>query len=306
MAQNPVPTQVDQMFTLAEDMADGLNSHEVAVGVKQNKEADVRAVLTAAQTAENLYQTARSFKTTQTAAQTLADSNAKAFIATSKRVLENYLGAQWSNAWVTAGFVNGSTAIPRTIEERQACLTALKNYFTANAAHENAPLSVTAALANAQFTALSGARSAVNDAATAAGTAKATRDTAVATLGTRMRGLIAELSQLLAADDPRWYAFGLSRPSDAQTPGVPDGLVLTPGTPGSVNADWADARRAARYRVFRQIIGTDPDFVHVATVTDSDATVNSFTSGMTVKVRVTAANDAGESQPSAEVQIVVP
>ena len=58
--------------------------------------------------------------------------------------------------------------------------------------------------------------------------------------------------------------------------------------------------------MYRQILGTDANFVHAATVTDSDATVNSFTSGMTVKVRVTAANDAGESQPSAEVQIVVP
>ena len=138
------------------------------------------------------------------------------------------------------------------------------------------------------------------------GTAKKTRDTAVADLRNRLTGLVGELGQLLEDDDPLWYAFGLSRPSDPETPGVPDALVLVPGTPGSINADWADARRADRYRVFRQIVGTDPDFVHVETVNDSDATVNSFSSGMTVKVRVTAVNDAGESAPSAEAQIVVP
>src|SRR5436309_2392914 len=37
------------------------------------------------------------------------------------------------------------------------------------------------------------------------------------------------------------------------------------GTPGSIIADWGKARRADRYRVFKQIVGTDPDFVHVAT-----------------------------------------
>jgi hypothetical protein len=73
-----------------------------------------------------------------------------------------------------------------------------------------------------------------------------------------------------------------------------------------VLVDWADARRAERYRVFRQIVGADADFVHAVTVTESDATLSGLTSGSTVKVRVTAANAAGESRPSAEAQIVVP
>jgi hypothetical protein len=46
--------------------------------------------------------------------------------------------------------------------------------------------------------------------------------------------------------------------------------------------------------------------VAVVTVTDSDATLTGLPSGATVQVRVTAANEAGESQPSAVVQIVVP
>jgi len=172
--------------------------------------------------------------------------------------------------------------------------------------HENAPLNVTAVQANALFTALSDARSAPTTRTRRRVLPKPFADGAVEALRKRERGLIDELTQLLTPDDARWYAFGLSRPSDPETPGVPDNLVLTPGAPGTINADWADALRAERYRLFKQIVGTDPDFVHVVTVTDSDATFNTVPSGSTVNVRVTAANDAGESQPSATVQIVVP
>jgi hypothetical protein len=306
MATNRLPDQLDRLFALAEDMADGLHAHEAPVGIKQNTEAAVRADLAAATAAEAEFQAKRRAKTDAVTAQTVADSNGKAFIGAAKRVLENYLGSRWSNAWATAGFVNGSTAIPGTIAERQSCLDALKAYFTSNAGHENAPLNVTAARAGALFTALSDARSAVHEAENAAGAAKAARDTAVLALRTRMSGLIGELDQLLDEDDPRWYAFGLNRPADPDRPDIPDSLVLTAGPAGTVLVDWADARRAERYRVFRQIVGADADFVHAVTVTESDATLSGLPSGSTVKVRVTAANAAGESAPSAEAQIAVP
>lgn len=306
MATNALPRQLDRIFALAEDMADGLQTHESAVGIKQNTEAALRAALSAAQAAENNFQTKRNAKTLAVTAQTVADSNGKAFIAAAKSVLENYLGRHWSSAWASAGFVNGSTAIPNTLAERQSCLDALKTYFTTNPTHQNPPLNVTAPKASNLFTALSDARSAVNDAEHVAGAAKAAREAAVATLRTRMSGLVNELAQLLDPDDPRWYAFGLNRPADPETPGIPDNLVLTAGPAGTVLADWADARRAVRYRVFKQLVGTDADFVHVLTVSESDATLSGLPSGATLKVQVTAANDAGESAPSAQAHIAVP
>jgi len=235
MASNKLPEQLDLLFTQAEDMADGLHANEMTVGIKQNTEAALRAALTAAQAAESLFQTKRRDKVAATTAQTVVDSNGKAFIATAKNVLEHYLGKKWSPAWAAAGFVNTSTATPATLAERQTCLGALQTYFTANPAHQNNPLQVTAA--------------------------KAARDAAVLALHVRMSGLIAELGQLIKKDDPNWYAFGLSRPADAETPGIPDGLVLTAGPVGTVLVDWADARRAERYRVWKQVTGVDADFV---------------------------------------------
>jgi hypothetical protein len=63
----------------------------------------------------------------------------------------------------------------------------------------------------------------------------------------RIRELISELEQLLASEDPRWDAFGLNAPGAPETPEAPDNLILTPGTPGHVLADWSDARRVTAF-----------------------------------------------------------
>jgi hypothetical protein len=306
MAANDLPRALDALFTLAEDMADGLNTHEVTAGVKQNTQVAMRAAIAAANTAEANYAIAKAAKKTQTTAVTIADSNGKAFIGTARNVLEPFLGAEPSAAWEPAGFPADSLAIPATQAERQALLGKLRDYFTANPARENAPLVITAAQANSLFTALSDARSAANQGNTNAVEKKTLRDAAVTALRKRMRGLIDELEQLLADEDARWYAFGLNPPGAPATPEVPDGLALAGGGPGTVDADWSDAARAEHYRVWKQVVGVDADFVAVGSPTDSDFTLTGLPSGATVKVQITAVNDAGESQPSTTQQMVVP
>ncbi|PIZ49927.1 MAG: hypothetical protein COY42_02800 [Armatimonadetes bacterium CG_4_10_14_0_8_um_filter_66_14] len=120
MATNPIPDPLDALFTLAEDAADGLSAHETQVAVKQNTAAVMREALTAAQAAQTAYQAARAAKQALTAVQQVADSNAKAFLATARNVLANYLGGTWSQAWEPTGFPNQSTAVPSTVAERQA------------------------------------------------------------------------------------------------------------------------------------------------------------------------------------------
>jgi hypothetical protein len=305
MASNPLPKTLDPLFALAEDMADGLSAHETALGIKQNAEAVVRNALQSAQAAQAGFWTARNSKAARTAAQQVADSNAKAFLSATRGVLANYLGSTWSQAWEVTGFPNQSTAVPPTVAERQTLLSSLQIYLTAHPEHENAPLSVTAARAGELFAALSDARSAVNAALTDVGAQKAIRDREEAALRRRMRGLTDELTQLLEPDDPRWYAFGLNPPAAPDAPEIPDGLVLTPAEPGTLHADWADAPRANRYRVWKQVVGTDEDFVAALTVNDSDASLTDLPSGATVRVRVTAVNEAGESGGSEVGEAVV-
>jgi hypothetical protein len=305
MSSNRLPDQIDPLFTLAEDMADGCHTHEVAVGIKQNKETDVRADLTAAITAQAGFKASQTAKTALSAAVTVADSNAKAYISSARRVLISFLGEGYSQTWDATGFPNESTAVPATQGERQALLQSLKNYFTATPAQANAPLNVTAAQAGILFAALSDARSAAADGNNVSGQKKNLRDAAIAKLRTRMSGLIGELGQLLDDLDPRWLAFGLNQPGASSLPDQADSLVLTTGGAGVVLADWSDASRATRYRVFKQIVGVDAAFVAAATVTDSDYTFTGLPSGKTLKVQIISANDVGQAQPSVTAEMVV-
>lgn len=306
MAANPIPTSLNALTALAEDAADGANTHEAAVGLKQNKEADIRADLTDLLAKIAVHAAAVGVKPEQSAAVRTADSNGKAFIATSRDVLIPSLGGQWSQTWEPTGFPNQSLGVPRTQPERQSLLASLRDYFTANPMQENAPLSITAALAGTHFTALSDARSGFHQGVTLIGQTKATRDVAAIQLTKRLRGLIDELTQLLNGDDPRWYAFGFNPPSASATPDQVEGLVVTPGPNGTLFADWDDTPRAARYYVEIQIVGVDASFRRVATVIDSDATITGLTSGTTVRIRIIAVNDAGSGPPSDVLEVVIP
>ena len=306
MASNPLPAGLPQLLSLAEDMADGLDAHEVTVGVKQNTEVVLRADIAAVRAAEAAFGTTKTGKAAANDTLRIADSNARAFLKSARVVLAKVFGEDYNSAWEAAGFPNDSTAIPGTQEERMNLCAALATHFTAHPTQEVADprFKVTAAEATLRFDALSDARSAGHAASTLATQKKAPRDAAVEALRTRMRGLISELNQLLGDSDPRWDAFGLNAPGAVATPDTPEALLVTPGAPGILLADWADARLAARYRVWIQIMGVDAEFRPAATVTDSDATLSGLGSGKTVRVRVTALNDAGESTPSATVEVV--
>ncbi|MCX6896340.1 MAG: fibronectin type III domain-containing protein [Verrucomicrobia bacterium] len=310
MATNPIADALPQLFASAEDAADGAHDHGAAVNLQQNTEARIRADLAAARAAENAYAAAKTLKDTRSGELRIADSNARAFLKAARAVLAQNLGEDWTAAWEVTGFPGQSTAVPGTQDERMTLCSSLNNYFTNNPAMEvnTANLVVTAVRADALFTAFSNARNASNNANSAAAGARNGRDGAVNTLKTRLRGLIAELGQLLDDTSPLWDAFGLNAPGAAATlPGdVPEALIATPGATGTVHVEWADARNATRYRVWKQIVSVDADFVAVATVTDSDATLSGLPDTRTVKLRVTAVNDGGESLPSVEISVVVP
>ncbi len=304
MAANSLPKKYDLLVALAEDAADGAAVHETAIGLLQNTEARIRADLAALEAAQQTFQTARKTSLALTKAQRTADSNGKAFIAAAKGVLEPVLGGQWSIAWAPTGFVT-SLEVPSTLPGRQTLLGALRDYFTANPAHENAPLNVTAAQAAALHTGLSDARSAIKTGLVARGQKKSARNAAQRALKKRLAGLIGELDQLLGGGDPIWLAFGLNVPEGETTPEAPSELVLTQGGPGEVLADWDDVPNADHYRVFKQEVGVDADFVHLASPTDSDLTIEGLTAGNTLRVKVSAVSGSLEGPTSDVAEITV-
>jgi hypothetical protein len=161
-------------------------------------------------------------------------------------------------------------------------------------------------IADAKFTALSDARSALAFHVAIMGQKRATRDADETALRVRLRGAIDELTQLLENDDPLFYAFGINPPDASETPEQPENLVLTPGAPGTIYADWDNAPRADYYRVYRKVVGVDPDFTLDQSPADSDATLTGLPSGQTVQLHVIAVNEAGNSPASSTEEIVVP
>jgi len=306
MASNEIPqSPIERIIVLASGMADGANTYGAAAGLLQNTGSAIRADLTAAQAAESAFQAERTNKSAKSAAQQSADSNAKSFTAATKKILSLTLGNAWSTEWAAAGWNNPTLAIPASVPERLATLPAIAAYLTANSGKENAPATVTSANATALPAALSAAIAGVNTANVASGQAKATRDAAVEKLRQRMIGLVRELNQLLEADDARLYAFGLNRPEDPETPAIAAGLVATTGAPGIPLLDWANARRAERYKV--EIKNpNDTDLTEAAQVSDSEATLTGLPTGQSVTLRVLSANQSGYARPSDELVVTVP
>ena len=133
MAANPLPTAQSPVLALAEDMADGLDAHETAVGVKQNTEVVLRGAIDAVRGAEADFGTTKTGKADASAALRIADSNARAFLKNARAVLAKIFGEDYSPAWEAGGFTGKSTAVPGPQEERLHLWAALKTHCTARA-----------------------------------------------------------------------------------------------------------------------------------------------------------------------------
>jgi hypothetical protein len=306
MAGNPIPDLRDDLLSLAEDMADGLQTHQVAIGIAQNTETVVRAAITSLRTTEADAGMAKDQRQAAADAVEAADAAAYEFIGKARGVLAQFLGNRWNAAWEPTGFPDQSTAVPRTQEKRLNLCASLKIYFTSVPAHAVPALGVTAALADAAFTALSDARDALAQKTADQTTKLQLRDVAERNLRKRVRGCIEELYTLLADADGRWHAFGLNMPADPDTPEAVASLTLTANMAGKVVVAWPRARRATRYRIFTKVLTVDPEFVNVETVHDLEFMLTGLPSGQTLQVYVVAANDAGEAPASPTEQIVIP
>jgi hypothetical protein len=289
-------------------------------GLKQNAESALRDVLTAlvgtpagpggappaAPGLKDKWNTAKAAKTAGTGGFSTAKKNGRTTARTCVNVLKPRLGDQWNNSWQTAGFTDGSLAIP---ENPLTILRQISAYFAANPSHEVGNLKATATQCTSDAEAISTAATASNQSNTDAGTAKSDLEVGISNARSRLSGLRNELGQLLEDDDERWYAFGFSKPSDPETPEVPENLVITPGPAGShmVFIDWDNALRAASYRVLiKRNVVNSPELKNII-VTESEVTVSDIASATPITVTVSARNSkGGESNPTEPVNAAVP
>jgi hypothetical protein len=227
-------------------------------------------------------------------------------------VLKPRLGESWNNAWQAAGFTNHSLAVPTNPE---VLLGQIASYFSSNPTYEvpnlTPTISATAAACTAAAATINAAQAASNQSNVNAGQARKDLEGGIAAGRARLSGLRNELTPLLGPDDDLWYAFGFEKPSDPETPEVPQNLVVTPGAAGSrmIFTDWDDARRGESYRATIFNTATPPVQLAEAIVHESEAmfTLASTPAGTAIKVVVTARNTkGGESAGSAPASGTVP
>lgn len=305
MAANPTPDDDAVLKALAEDLADGCHLHEVTIGIKQNTEATLRAAITALDAAKMARGNAENDVLAKSATRQAADESGTGVLKNCRLRLVKLFGTQFNAQWQTAGWPNGTTAIPNTQDQRFSLLGSLKAYFTATPASESADMDATAAICGAAHTAISDARAAQNTAElTLAGT-KDTEKAAVRGLRKRVRGLIEELDTLLAEDDDRYTAFGLNVPA---TPVAPEGIIsltLTAQGGGKIHAEWPYSTRMGGTRLMKKIVGVDDEFASAGTTEGLEKTLNGFTPGVTVQMKVIPYNDGGDGPESPTQSVVV-
>jgi hypothetical protein len=321
MASNEIPKSYDLLIEHMEDAADGAGAFGPLVGLRQNTEPRIRFDLEAltGRPAGNggtppaipglkaLVNAARANKTAKTAALRTVQSNGRALAMTCISTLKPVLGTTWNSQWNAAGFDGGSLSVPTNPMTQ---LQQLRAYYLANPGREVSSvngIACTAAACEAAAQAISTAQSESNQSNTEVGIAQANFVAGVADGRRRMSGLRDELSQLLKSDDERWYAFGFDRPSDPVTPEVPENVTIQLGIAGagSIFTNWDDARRATGYRG-RILDAATNNELATELMQDTEWMVSGLPSGQEVIVLVTARNEAGESQATAPVKVMVP
>jgi hypothetical protein len=306
MATNPTPDDDDVVISLTEELADGCHVHEVSLGIKAQTEAVMRAALLGAKTALMGLGAAKVLRDQKEGLLETADAAGTVVLKNCRMRMVKLYGPKFDANWEAAGWPSQSTAVPENEDERFTLLGAMDLYLTANPGAESEAFDTTAALCHTAHEAVSDARGALNVAESAVTTAKKTTlPAAMRTLRKRVRGLIVELGNLLAEDDPRWEEFGLNIPANPSAPEAIDDLTLTALGGAKAFAQWPYASRMTGTRIMLKRIGVDDEPVSAGTVGGLEKMLPGLTVGQTIEVFVIAYNDGGDAPPSPTKSVVV-
>jgi hypothetical protein len=172
-------------------------------------------------------------KDARSALKALSDGTVKTLLTAYRDVMERIHGKKHNAGWSAAGFTDG-VSVPREHDKRQSLLAAMRSYLAANAGHEASlpqpsgpPLAVTAAAALALGVTFQAAFDLVNTREAEQANCKNLRDADKRGLFDEVSGTIRELGDLIAADDPRWEAFGLNIPANPNPPEPVSAATLT-------------------------------------------------------------------------------
>lgn len=306
MATNTIPTDTGEFVDLATNMLSGLSALGETLGITQI------APTTFAFTLDNFTGCRASFSSARTVVQVASTAWVAAteavgdWLVVARSILAGRFGNRWSAAWVQAGFIDHSTAVPRRVGQRLSLAQSLATFFSANPSYQVTDLLVTAARATALRNAALTAQGTREVAEVAARDRGVECETARAELTAMMRSLIGILKSTLARDDARWVQFGLNVPGSDSTPGVPVNLTVGTDYAGSIVGLCEALPLARRYRWRMRIAGVEPEFRLVATTTVPVAQIAPVTPGVTLEFIVQGVNGGSQGVACAPVLFTMP
>jgi hypothetical protein len=314
MTDNRIPQNYEPLVVALEHAIAGARQCGEAVGLKQNNADSLSAALVnltgagvdAAATVGHKarWSKAKAAKSAAVGALRAVENQGRALASACIGILKPRFGKQWNSAWQEVGLIGDSLKVPShplvTLRHLQAYFAAHPEYEVVNAA---AQLNCTAKACAEAAAAIVAADAASRQSNLDAGAAQQNLQQSLQAARGCLTGLRAELSQLLADDDPRWFLFGFDRPGHLAAPEIPANLVLTAGLAGTLFADWDDAPRADTYRA--SVADAEGKTLAERVVAESEAMFTGLPSGAKVQVTVTARNAAGESRACAAVEAVV-
>ncbi len=305
MAANPTPRAWPGLSTATLRMAAGLRRHEAALGIRQNTEATLVAVLSDCRAAAEELGSARAAQGQATRALAAAERNVRRWLGTARRVLSLRLGDRWDARWEGSGFPRGSTAVPKSQIGRLNLCAALADFLAAHPELAFADWSVTSDGAREKHQLLANARADFARCRARAVAQNRRFKSLRLKLCKRVRGLIRELELLVDDADPRWLDFGLNIPAQPEVPEPVKRLEAIPNGPRAVQVTWPRARRAVRYRVFARPVAQPDTPAHEKTVHDLRTLLEDLPWTGELHLWVQAANPAGEATPSPVVKVRV-
>lgn len=300
MAANPIPEAYPSFVVQLTEAFNGAETVGASVPVIINTGTLIGADRQALLIAQGEYRGARSSISSLSAARKAAVATAYLFCSTARDVLIFYLGREFNEAWVAAGFVD-TLEIPQSFDGLYDLSLALETYFTNHEAQENPTLNVTAERAAEVAAAMTTASMAVINAEAFAATKKEVRDAKLAAARKRLTDLCKELSMRLGPLDPRWRQFGFNLPGAATVPAVPTNVVVTPLAGAVLQIACAPSANATRYRFYVQRPIIDPEPVLAGSATEPLFLTEGLTAGQVYQVYVSAINEGAESELSVPV-----
>jgi hypothetical protein len=213
MAANVTPIQDSKLLSAIALLVKGCQKLESELGIKQNTSAVLQRALDEAQeTQKSLNQQKKALSVVRQSFQ-VSDRLVKKTISNCRLRLAMLYGQEFNADWEKVGFPDHSTAVPESLEKRQALLLSLEKHFHFTPLQESKDMEATAEACRSAWNEVNDSRIVIEKETKLRAKAVRARNKARLMLKKRYRSLIVELGVLISPDDPKWREFGLNPPA---------------------------------------------------------------------------------------------